>query len=96
MLAFLASISAYGSLRHKPERGFLFHPATPAVQGRPDAMEMFRFGDFAGWLIEVRKRTIGGTAATPHKKRGYIVRCNPLRFLERETGFEPATFSLGS
>ena len=58
-------------------------------------MEMFRFGDFAGWLIEVRKRTIGGTAATPHKKRGYIVRCNPLRFLERETGFEPATFSLG-
>lgn len=53
-------------------------------------------GDFAGWLIEVRKRTIGGTAATPHKKRGYIVRCNPLRFLERETGFEPATFSLGS
>ena len=63
---------------------------------RPDAMEMFRFGDFAGWLIEVRKRTIGGTAATPHKKRGYIVRCNPLRFLERETGFEPATFSLAS
>lgn len=63
---------------------------------RPDVMEMFRFGDFAGWLIEVRKRTIGGTAATPHKKRGYIVRCNPLRFLERETGFEPATFSLGS
>ena len=55
-------------------------------------MEMFRFGDFAGWLIEVRKRTIGGTAATPHKKRGYIA----LRFLERETGFEPATFSLGS
>ena len=61
---------------------------------RPDAMEMFRFGDFAGWLIEVRKRTIGGTAATPHKKRGYIVRCNPLRFLERETGFEPATSTL--
>ena len=37
MLAFLASISAYGSLRHKPERGFLFHPATPAVQGRAEA-----------------------------------------------------------
>ena len=62
---------------------------------RPDAMEMFRFGAFAGWLIEVRKRTIGGTAATPHKKRGYIVRCNPLRFLERETGFEPATSTMG-
>lgn len=78
--------------------GLTFTLQRPLYKGepRPDAMEMFRFGDFAGWLIEVRKRTIGGTAATPHKKRGYIVRCNPLRFLERETGFEPATFSLGS
>ena len=39
------------------ERAFAVRRTAAFVQGRvgPDAVDVFRFGDFAGWLIEGKK-----------------------------------------